>query len=807
MTWTPADLLPGLWLILLASILAGALRRWFDPVPARCWIVFAAVLLALFASVLFGGRVLLPVGYLAQLPPFRPLWPGEPPGNLLQSDLVLQIAPWLARVRAAYAAGEWPLWNHLVGAGEPLLGNPQSQALQPLALLGLVLPVAQAAGIVAAARVLAALVFAFLLFRRQGLSEVPALAASLAYALGGCLQLWLGWPLANSAALLPLLLYALVRVVECGARRDRALLVAAVAAVLLAGHPETVLHALAVAALFAAARLRTTPPGARLRLAAAWLGAAAIGAALAAPALLPAADYLPQTLRARLLAERHAATLAAGPLAGWRTPAERAASVAAAARRLVPIVAAPAYGSNRFGRYWGPSNMNEDAAGFVGTAALLGVALALLPARRRLPQERLALGLAVVALVVLARPPGWIDLVERLPLLRGSWSYHSRVGMVFNLAAAYAAGCAWERARRGELPRRAILPAAVALGGLMVGLYMAHPDPEDPARLLVFRGAMLGVQLAALAVATAALRRSPSRSAWIAAAVAIELLAIHGPVNPGLPARLAYPTTDTIQFVGRRLDPWYRMAGVGGALRPNVGSVYGLADVQSSNPAKPAAVADAIERINHFPDRATDGFVAFEDPLHGLLGLRLVIASPRRSLPPLEPVRRRPEAWVYRRRGALPRLSLPAAAARCPERPSFSWSACTSPVRDFAQLAMLPPGSPPARWSAAAPAGSRLELLALATDRLTARALLLEPRLLASSVFQDGGWTLLVDGRPRSTSIANGPFVSAWLPAGAARLDLLYRPAGFLRGLLAAALGVAAALAILVPAPPRPRPP
>src|SRR5262245_38359796 len=237
--WTPLDLLPGLWLALLALLLALGLRRWFDPVPARAWAVWAAALALLFAPALLGGRVELPLGCLAEAPPYTALWRGErPPGNLFQGDLVFQIAPWLERVRAAYARGEWPLWNDLAGAGEPLLGNPQSQALQPLALLALALPVAAAAGVLAALRVLLALAFSFLWMRRQGLAEGPALAGSLAFSLGGFLQLWLGWPLAGAAAWLPVLLYALARTDEVGARRDAVLLAVAGAGLLLVGHPE-----------------------------------------------------------------------------------------------------------------------------------------------------------------------------------------------------------------------------------------------------------------------------------------------------------------------------------------------------------------------------------------------------------------------------------------------------------------------------------------------------------------------------------------------------------------------------------------
>src|SRR6185295_13022556 len=221
---TLTSLLPGLWVLALALLLAWVLRRWFDAIPSRCWVTWGIVLALMFGAVLFGGRVMLPLGYLTRAAPFTGLVRGQPPGNLLQSDLVLQIAPWLERVRAAYAAGSWPLWNPLAGAGEPLLANPQSQALQPLVGLALPFPVAAGFGVVAALRVLLALAFTWLLLRRQGISETVALAGSLAYGLAGFLQLMLGWPLAGSATFLPVLLYGLVMVDQRGARRDSLLL-------------------------------------------------------------------------------------------------------------------------------------------------------------------------------------------------------------------------------------------------------------------------------------------------------------------------------------------------------------------------------------------------------------------------------------------------------------------------------------------------------------------------------------------------------------------------------------------------------
>jgi Bacterial membrane protein YfhO len=857
---SPTTLLPALWVAFLAGLLALVLRRWWDPVPARCWAAWGAVIALLFGEALATGQVLLPLGYLVRLPPYRLIGEslgGPPPGNLLQGDLVLQIAPWLELVRGALGDGRWPLWNHLAGAGEPLLGNPQSQALQPLAWLALLFPVAAAVGVLAALRVLLALVFTFLFLRRQEIGETPALAGSLAFGLGGYLLGWVGWPLGGSAAFLPLLLYALTMADQRGARRDHLLLGLGVAGLLLVGHPETALYALLFAAAFALVRLAAAGPGERGRRIAAWGMAGLVGIGLAAPVLLPASSVLPQSRRAELLEARRQ-RLAAG-VGEVRVESEDGADEAKGddqpgasrpVRRLIPLAAPNAFGNNRFGRYWGERNVLNDSAGWTGTAALLAALLALAPPGRgrRFPQERLALATALLCLVVLARPPGLDRLLSGVPVLGQSASHHSRVSLLFTFCTAWLAACAWERWRRGELRRVALVPAALVLGGMISWGYLAHPNPRDPAALSGLRRGSLVLHLASLGMAALLLavrrpegeirpddhgrdRGLSDRSfvpAWAAAGLvllaAAEPLAIRLPSNPATPARLFYPENAPLRFLRERLGaspPGTRIAGLGPALRPNFATMHGLADARSSNPARPAAVLEAISRVNGRANQATDVFTAPDDPLYDLLGVRYLITAPRQRLPaPLRPVLKRKAAWIWERPRPLPRLFLPAAAGSCL---APTWAVCNAGIGDFAAQAVLRPTRQmdlPAAWAAADPAAASLVLNALEPARIRATARLAERRLLASSVYQDGGWALLAGGadghgfRKIPTTLANGPFVAAWLPAPSAsvpssgggslrpiELELIYRPPGFLAGLLLAALALAAGFAAWTPPP------
>ena len=834
--WSPLDLAPGLYVAALALLLAGALRRWYDPVPWRVLGVFAVGLGVLFGSSLCGGQVLLPLDNLRGEVPFRLLPPTRPHGNLLQGDLIELVVPSLDAARRGLTAGRWPLWNSRVGAGMPLLADPQAQALAPLAILALPFSPLRGAAVIASLRVLLALVFTFLLLRRQGLGVGPSLAGALAFGLSGITLLWVGWPLASSAALLPAVLYALARLAgtshepsaeEAGLatvpgersgpaedglpsgggrwRRDALLLAVALAALLLAGHPETELYACLLAAAFAAGLVRRSLPGRRLRLLRRMTGAALVAAGVAAPALLPALDYLPQTLRAERLAHP-APPMSAPPApspaaAGAASAASVAGAVApgahggALARRWLPILAPNAYGNSRFAAYWGSANSNEDAAGFAGTAAALGAALAVaVPRRRRLPQEGLMVAVLGVCLLQLA-DPAWLHalLAAAAPGLAGS----RRCLLLVAFCLAYLAACTWERQRRGELRRAPLLVAAAALGALLAWAYLAHPFPGDPGRLAVLRFGWLRWQVRFLLAATVLLAlRGSARAARhrasragaggsraprvLAAAVAsglalvvgAELLLAHLPANPPMPMRLALPRPAPLAVLTTDAGG-DRVAALGRALPPNLASLYDLTDARVYNPMAPAAYLALLAPITtgwwgEMPELGAPG-----DRLYRRLGVRYLLVAPGERLPAPWVLRLAdPSGWVYRRIGVLPRLYSTRAG-----------------------------GGPPL------PGG--LLVTSFDDDEVAARVKVAnQDTELAGSLYQDGGWRLLLDGRrappPPPRRLLDAPLAG---PAGERRVDLLYRPRGFVAGMIAAALACAAAIACWAPGPLSPKSP
>lgn len=281
----------------------------------------------------------------------------------------------------------------------------------------------------------------------------------------------------------------------------------------------------------------------------------------------------------------------------------------------------------------------------------------------------------------------------------------------------------------------------------------------------------------------------------LCALVSVELLVIHRPANPSLPRSAYYPTTPLVRFVQENAGG-SRIAGLANRMLPNSNLVYGLADIRMSDPLKPFSYVQAVGPVSASIRSTEHILIKAEHPIYQLLGVRWLVAPPRMSsIPGLRMAFRDPTGRVFERERVLPRLFLPESAESAQGKPWPSWLA-TNP--DFAARALLVSATDrPAGWTAARPADSALDILAATPTRFEARAHLAEERLLASSVYQDGGWRLLLDGRLHPTTLANGPFVASWLPAGEHRVDLVYRAPGFMAGLGLAALALAGLVAWL----------
>ncbi len=260
-------------------------RRLFNELLVIAGLLLLPLLL--YWGVTVGGRTMLPVDNLFRWPP----WSAAAaelgvtiPHNELIGDLIIQNYAWKRFVLNSLSSGELPLWNPYLFAGAPFLANGQHSALYPFSILFLVLPLSKAYGWFALSQLWLAGISMYLLGRVLGLRRGSAMLAGLVYQGCGFMVISAAvFPMISGAVVwLPLLLACVEKVVQATGggkaeeQRSRgaeeslpvsqsrslsfsvlwmALGSIALAAQVLAGHPEFTYYTLLIMGLYAAWRL------------------------------------------------------------------------------------------------------------------------------------------------------------------------------------------------------------------------------------------------------------------------------------------------------------------------------------------------------------------------------------------------------------------------------------------------------------------------------------------------------------------------------------------------------------------------
>jgi hypothetical protein len=285
----------ALYLVVTAALLF-VWSRFVQRISIAAAIVLVALPLLFTGRAMFTNRVYAPADLSFMQEPLRAHatdYGVEKPHNILLSDLHCQILPWQRAVRYALANGEWPLWNPFILAGDILAAAAQPAVYDPLQWIGMLIPLPDAFTFGAAMTFFLAGFFTFAFARSLGLKEIAAFTAAAGFMFCGMLAFFVGWPLGRSWSYLPLVLFAV---------RERRFVLLTIAFVLtiVSGHPESVLHVVAVGAVYGI----TTRPDLRTIAKAVLAGLFAL--ALTAVYLLPFFEAVPQTLESYIRTEMYA---------------------------------------------------------------------------------------------------------------------------------------------------------------------------------------------------------------------------------------------------------------------------------------------------------------------------------------------------------------------------------------------------------------------------------------------------------------------------------------------------------------------
>lgn len=733
------------------------------------------------------------------------------------SDTYGQHVPLAMHMARTLAAEGWTGWSFNIGLGAPTSAMVSdaftllSQLGGPDHVLGLRIWVYLLKTVLGGAAF-------FALVRQYTVRPETAVIAALAYSFCGYMTINGQWDThATEFVFFPLLLWAMTRTLRGG---SPLLLPVVVAASLLAG---LFFVAVGMLALFAGAAFAALNPAPRALLKT-WslriLPLVAIGFALAAPMLLPAALQMldsPRVGGAGALLQNlreHGLSLNEWPLV--------LAQIGGLFHKDIFGV------GNAHKGHW---NYFEGPEFFIGVTLLVLIAQLWRsgPRDATLNRRALLLGLGMVVVYFLSPLPRMAALGFAAPYFRVSTLW---VSLALLLLAARAVDQAIERGLDGRL---------LAIGTVACALLLAVVVGTSPEGHVWIPHAWRVAGLAALgaAVLLAALRHTlPARllPGALVALVALETALLAPPsyfqgrqvATPG--ARLYADLTLTALREIREHDPGifriektYHSVSLADALAQGymgVKSYY----LQSSGAVAfnlgtgliaPATDRSRINYTNWLPHPGPRHF------LHSLLGVKYVIAREVLDWPGFVLVRRARNYLIYRNDMVLPlgivqtRQVTQEALSRPPARGTadietwrdmaiFNAAVVQAPIAghgeplDLAALARDTAGGRQAwldsRYHAPAQTLQQtgLQLDQFASNRLTGSIHPARPGLLVFSIPFSSGWTLWLDGRQTPLMRLNFGMLGAPVAAGEQRVELSFRPPGQRDGLLLGLFGLLA---------------
>jgi Bacterial membrane protein YfhO len=772
----------ALALYLVATIATCVLLRRL--VETRAALVLVALPLVFTAPAMFTGRTYAPLDLLYTAEPFKSLETVEVRNSIL-TDVSHQIVPWNLAVRDSIRAGEWPLWNRLMLSGDVLAAAGQPAPYYPVTILGWLLPLAHALTFAAAMGYFVAGLGAYLFFRRIGLGEPASLFGAAAWMYATPVVFYLEWPLGASLALLPLVLFG-AEWLLADAMPGAIALTVALTLLILAGHPESVLHVVGAAAAYTLVRmimLRNFAPRTIVAGLLAGIGALAITAIY----LLPVQDALPQTVQYTFRREVFARMDRSVP---WPEAG------ALALRTFVPF----AYGrlvhdvaDDAPMRYWISDN------GYAGSVVLALAILALIRSRRR--EKWLFLGLAIFGLLAGSDAPVVSDLLALLPLFKIALNERLIMLCAFGLVALAALAID-------------VIPSVSEGPGRVAG---ARHEPARPARSLaharddrwIFLAtfAVLALAVAALWPSMRAGNLQPDLIAKNAAFLLVPLL-----ILPFVRTRTAllilllvaqrwfeigdfWPTVDpklATPRIAQLPQGLYRVVGQGSVLPPNGSAYLGLEDVRGYQAMNLTFFHETYGLWSQAPPVGANLVSDLDAPFLDLMGVRFAFTEPDAPLPAgWRPFARQGGYAIAENTHALPRAFMPGtvicgvdalqAMTRETDFAARGW------LRGDCEATPFTNGTGTVRTTRRTPARLTIDVRASAPSWV----------FVTESAWR--GWKARdASGNAVPLRRANHAFLAFQVPAGESRVELSYRPRSFMLGALISAIAVALFAAVCI---------
>lgn len=757
-----------LYFLVTALVVRLARVRW------QAGVVLVLLPLAFTGRALLTGRVYAPIDLPYASEPLNWMKPqygiGEGHNGLL-SDVYSHNIPWKYAVRDAYRHGEFPLWNPHMFAGDVLAAAAQPAPYDPLLLLSLLLPLPNSLTFLASMSFYLAGLGMYLLLRALRLGEIAALGGSAAWMFSTFVAFWIEWPLGATTAWLPMLFFAVRRLVRERAWRPASLLTLVFVLVILAGHPETTLHVVALGALWALAELWATRGAGLLRTSLYGVGAGLAALLLTAIFLFPVMDALPQTYEHELRRTVYR---------GMKKSADMPLVLAKLEAQLVPFVQGMPH------REWRDDEklLPPLESAWCGSVALV---LAVLGAWRSKSRAKwAALALIVVGIAFGARIPPFPDLLGKVPLFDVALNDRLVAAAAFGVALLAALGI-------DALDRRALAIGSVAVA-VVLALACANawsrmlalgltPSFLKTQAMILFSGPLVTALIAAVP------RRRVACALLFAAIVAQRAIDISD-FYPTLPVRAFYPPVPIFDKLPRGGEP-FRIVGHYYALIPNTATLYGLEDVRGYQALHLRRWMEA--ETWSIPQGVWWGRVEdLTNPFLSLLNVRYAISASREIPPGWRMLAEQPGTRLLENTRAFGRAFVPRTA-----RIGLPAATVLTQMRhetDFAQRVWIHAQTTVPREELNGPGTARV--VESARGRMTIHASMRGGGWVVISETAWKGWRAFVDGKRAPLRYANHTLLAVYVPQGEHTIRMHYLPQSFVIGAWTSGITLAVLLAL-----------
>lgn len=747
---------------LLYFMVAGA-SAWIARVRWKVAVVLVLLPLAFTGRALLTGRVFAPIDLPYGAEPLSWMKGEYGVGEIRRgvlSDVFSHNIPWRYAVRDAYAHREAPLWNPHLFAGDVLAAAAQPAAYDPLLLLSLLLPLPNSLTFLASISLFLAGLGMYLLLRDLALPDMAALTGSAAWMFSTFVAFWLEWALGATTVWLPLLCLAVRRVVRQRSLRATALLTFVFVMIVLAGHPETALHLVALGAVWAVGELWAVRGREIVRTAILGIGAGVVALMVTAIYLLPVMDALPQTFEHELRRGFYKQMKKSEPLP---------IVVAKLEAQLVPFIGGMPQSEWPEGRKFDPPLESASC----GSAAL---ALAIAGAwRARSRAKWIALVFIVIGILFGIKVWPFVDLLGKLPLFDVALNDRLVVAAAFGIAILAALGVA-------ALDRRALILVSIVL---TVVLALACANAWS--RMLA-----LGLTPHFIKTQTAILIAGPLLVALIAAtargraACALLLLAIVaqrtlevGDIYPTLSKRMFYPPIPVFAALPKTSEP-FRIVGHQYELVPNSATLYGLEDVRGYQALRLKRWVETVEMwsIPQGPwwNRVDD----LSSPFLSMLNVRYALSPSAAPAPPpwWRKVASQPGTNLFENSRAFGRAFVPRSVRLGYPKDVTLMQMKLEP--DFAQRAWIDAQRTVPVEEVNGPGSVRVERKG-------------RGELLIHASMSGGGWVVItqsawkgwrafVDGKRSALRYANHAWLAVYVPQGEHTVRMQFLPESFVIG-------------------------